>query len=196
MASGNAEPRKRLAQYVERRVGELNLEWIALERASGVSIETIRKVRNGEYVAPRSYRKLERGLRLRPFAIDDILQGNPPPSPTAVDSPASPPALTAEELGHPVVRIVLSLEGSPQAPLPTEERIAKARETHQLIANGRINPTVQQASDPAVQAILAITGAGMDALWEAALRVYHVHAEQQRRADNTESTPDQGRSTG
>lgn len=79
----DAGPLRRLAEYIERRISELGLEYAEVARLAGFSIEVLRKMRHGVKVRGSTYRKLERALQWEHDSVAAILAGG---EPTQVDA--------------------------------------------------------------------------------------------------------------
>lgn len=86
------EPRIRLAQYIERRIAALALEYAEVCRRAEISDETLGKIRKGMSARGRTYLKLERALEWRQGSIAAILNGGEPAPLEASATNASPPA--------------------------------------------------------------------------------------------------------
>lgn len=95
-ATPPSEALTRLAQYVERRIAELVLEYAEVCRRAEISDETLIKIRKGLNARASTYRKLERALQWQQGSIGRILAGGEPtPLEAAGDQPQgedSPPA--------------------------------------------------------------------------------------------------------
>jgi hypothetical protein len=117
--TADADPLKRLGDYVERRIAELALEYAAVCRAGGFSDETLGKIRKGSIRArSTTYRKLQLALRWAPGSVEAILSGGEPTPiepqaaeqqpqrPQAPELPESPadPGLSPSEALRRVVR--------------------------------------------------------------------------------------------
>ncbi|MET7982559.1 hypothetical protein [Streptomyces sp. NPDC005281] len=92
------EPRVRLAQYIERRITTLALEYAEVCRRADISDETLGKIRKGMRARSSTYYKLERALEWVRGSVAAILDGG---EPTAVEDgtlPGVPAAELAEEL--------------------------------------------------------------------------------------------------
>lgn len=130
---------------------------------------------------------IERAYRLKPGSIQRHLDHGQPLSPDAPEITRPETALTAEELADPVVRTILNVPDDPRRPLRPEERVAKAKEAHHLIASGQADLTAEEASDPHAQLILGITGADMSLLIPKAQEAYRLKQEQQQRSGRRSS---------
>ncbi|MEV6614232.1 hypothetical protein AB0N31_10490 [Streptomyces sp. NPDC051051] len=86
------EPRVRLAQYIERRIAALALEYAEVCRRAEISDETLGKIRKGMKARGSTYLKLERALEWGRGSIASVLDGG---EPTLLEAPA-PPAPDAE----------------------------------------------------------------------------------------------------
>lgn len=73
-----AAPLVRLAQYLERRIAELALEYAEVCRRAGISDETLIKIRKGMKARGSTYHKLERALDWAQGSIATILAGGEP----------------------------------------------------------------------------------------------------------------------
>jgi DNA-binding transcriptional MerR regulator len=71
----------RLARYLETRADEIDLDWVAVAREAGITVETLRAVRRGNNRPSRATRKgLDRALRWEPGSVAAILEyGEPTP---------------------------------------------------------------------------------------------------------------------
>jgi hypothetical protein len=78
-----SEPLARLAQYIERRITALALEYAEVCRLADISDETLSNIRKGNKARGSTYRKLERALQWQQGGIATILDGG---EPTAVSS--------------------------------------------------------------------------------------------------------------
>ncbi|MBK3630400.1 hypothetical protein JHN59_37510 [Streptomyces sp. MBT49] len=78
------DPRIRLAQYIERRISALALEYAEVCRRADISDETLSKVRKGMRARSSTYTKLERALNWERGSIGAILDGG---EPTPLDAP-------------------------------------------------------------------------------------------------------------
>ncbi|MDX5569034.1 hypothetical protein PYK79_45140 [Streptomyces sp. ID05-04B] len=78
------EARIRLAQYIERRISTLALEYAEVCRRAGISDETLSKVRKGAGARSSTYTKLEHALDWTRGSIAAILDGG---EPTPLDTP-------------------------------------------------------------------------------------------------------------
>ncbi|MFD9445475.1 hypothetical protein ACFWBR_42480 [Streptomyces sp. NPDC060006] len=86
-----SEPTIRLAQYLERRIAELALEYAEVCRRAEISDETLIKIRKGHKPRGSTYRKLERALEWQQGSIAAILAGEEPVAITPrASSPGSP----------------------------------------------------------------------------------------------------------
>ncbi|MFF5004650.1 hypothetical protein ACFY3G_17685 [Streptomyces phaeochromogenes] len=94
-----AEPLPQLAQYVERRITELALEYAEVARLAEISDETLSKIRKGQKARGSTYRKLERALRWQQGSVAEILAGGQPTpiEASAANGPSSPSGLSQEE---------------------------------------------------------------------------------------------------
>jgi hypothetical protein len=72
------EPRVRLAQYIERRIAALALEYAEVCRRADISDETLGKIRKGMKARGSTYLKLERALEWAQGSIAAILEGGEP----------------------------------------------------------------------------------------------------------------------
>jgi len=72
------EPRVRLAQYIERRIAALTLEYAEVCRRAEISDETLGKIRKGMKARGSTYLKLERALEWAQGSIAAILAGGEP----------------------------------------------------------------------------------------------------------------------
>ncbi|MGA5486661.1 hypothetical protein ACPCK1_02670 [Streptomyces pseudogriseolus] len=72
------EPRTRLAQYIERRIAALALEYAEVCRRADISDETLGKIRKGMKARGSTYLKLERALEWEQGSIAAILDGGEP----------------------------------------------------------------------------------------------------------------------
>lgn len=72
------EPHVRLAQYIERRIAALALEYAEVCRRAEISDETLGKIRKGMRARGSTYRKLERALEWEQGSIAAILEGGEP----------------------------------------------------------------------------------------------------------------------
>ncbi|MER6834289.1 hypothetical protein ABT320_09855 [Streptomyces cellulosae] len=72
------EPRTRLAQYIERRIAALALEYAEVCRRADISDETLGKIRKGMKARGSTYLKLERALEWEQGSIAAILEGGEP----------------------------------------------------------------------------------------------------------------------
>ncbi|MFE7966936.1 hypothetical protein ACFU0X_28480 [Streptomyces cellulosae] len=72
------EPRTRLAQYIERRIAALALEYAEVCRRADISDETLGKIRKGMKARGSTYLKLERALEWEQGSIATILEGGEP----------------------------------------------------------------------------------------------------------------------
>ncbi|MEU0584553.1 hypothetical protein [Streptomyces sp. NPDC006132] len=79
------DPFVRLAQYIERRIAELALEYAEVCRRATISDETLIKIRKGTKARSSTYRKLERALQWEHDSVAAILAGR---EPTPVSTPA------------------------------------------------------------------------------------------------------------
>jgi transcriptional regulator with XRE-family HTH domain len=93
------EPRIRLAQYIERRISALALEYAEVCRRAGISDETLSKVRKGAGARSSTYTKLEHALGWARGSIAAILDGG---EPTPLDTPPDQAPSTPE--GSPLSR--------------------------------------------------------------------------------------------
>jgi transcriptional regulator with XRE-family HTH domain len=82
-------PLVRLAQYIERRIAELALEYAEVCRRAEISDETLIKIRKGAKARSSTYRKLERALQWEHGSVAAILAGG---EPTPVSTPADEPS--------------------------------------------------------------------------------------------------------
>lgn len=72
------DPLLRLAQYLERRIVALTLEYAEVCRRAGISDETLGKIRKGHKARGSTYSKLERALEWQQGSIASILNGGEP----------------------------------------------------------------------------------------------------------------------
>lgn len=72
------EPYIRLAQYIERRISDLTLEYAEVCRRAGISDETLGKIRKGMRARSATYQKLERALEWGKGSISAILADGEP----------------------------------------------------------------------------------------------------------------------
>jgi transcriptional regulator with XRE-family HTH domain len=88
----DAGPLRRLAEYIERRISELGLEYTEVARLAGFSIEVLRKMRHGIKARGSTYRKLERALQWEHGSVAAILAGGEPTpaDPSASEQPDRP----------------------------------------------------------------------------------------------------------
>jgi transcriptional regulator with XRE-family HTH domain len=91
------EPLVRLAQYIERRITELALEYAEVCRRAGISDETLGKIRKGVRARGSTYRKLERALDWQEGSIAAILDGREPDAIEAHASQGRTPAESGAE---------------------------------------------------------------------------------------------------
>lgn len=84
-------PLDRLAQYIERRITELALEYAEVCRRAEISDETLMKIRKGASARGSTYRKLERALEWQQGSIASILAGGEPVSLGVGGADLSPP---------------------------------------------------------------------------------------------------------
>lgn len=84
------EPHVRLAQYIERRIAELALEYAEVCRRAEISDETLIKIRKGIKARSSTYRKLERALQWEQGSIAAILAGSEPTALEMRDTPSPP----------------------------------------------------------------------------------------------------------
>ncbi len=106
----DAGPLRRLAEYIERRISELGLEYAEVARLAGFSIEVLRKMRHGIKARGSTYRKLERALQWEHDSVAAILAGGEPtpvstaageqPEGQAPDPPSEPGLSPSEALRH------------------------------------------------------------------------------------------------
>lgn len=106
------EPLARLAEYIERRITELALEYAEVCRRAGISDETLMKIRKGVRARGSTYRKLEQALRWEQGGIAVILGGGEPApmesqkaeQPPQGSTPPHEPGLSRGEAFRRVVR--------------------------------------------------------------------------------------------
>lgn len=107
------EPLSRLAEYVERRIAELALEYAEVCRRAGISDETLANIRKGASARASTYRKLEQALQWEQGSIAAILAGREPTPletrsaeerPSQESAPQREPGLSPSEALRRVVR--------------------------------------------------------------------------------------------
>lgn len=97
-----SEPTVRLAQYLERRIAELALEYAEVCRRAEISDETLMKIRKGHRARSATYRKLERALEWQQGSIASVLSGG---DPVAIEPRATPGAPTPSPEATPAVTL-------------------------------------------------------------------------------------------
>ena len=106
------EPFIRLAEYIERRITELALEYAEVCRRATISDETLMKIRKGASARGSTYRKLEQALQWEQGSIAAILSGGEPTpiemrdaeQPSQESAPRREPGLSPAEALRLVVR--------------------------------------------------------------------------------------------
>ncbi|MBV2366960.1 MazG nucleotide pyrophosphohydrolase domain-containing protein [Streptomonospora nanhaiensis] len=74
----NTAELKRLGDLVEQRIDELGLLYQVLADRSGMSVETLARIRHGHRVAARTYRKLEPALGWDTYSAERVMAGLEP----------------------------------------------------------------------------------------------------------------------
>lgn len=81
------QPHERLAEAMNARRLSLHLNWKAVASRAGISYESLRAIRRGEYrPSELSAAGLDEALEWEPGSVDAILDGG---DPTPADAPAS-----------------------------------------------------------------------------------------------------------
>lgn len=121
--TADAEPHKRLGEYIERRIAMLGLEYAEVARLGDFSDETLAKIRKGQRARSSTYRGLERALRWSAGSIQAILAGG---EPTPLDTDQEPTAAVDADWRLPAMREILK-------GVPLRDRPAVLRRLEELI---------------------------------------------------------------
>lgn len=143
-----SEPLLRLAQYIERRITALALEYAEVCRLADISDETLSNIRKGNRARGSTYRKLERALQWQEGGVAAIIDGR---EPVVVDSRGTQPGSPS---GSPTLEQELELASRLMAAQVRELGLSpeEAAEAWRR-AQGRITQSHKATTSPTSEAL-------------------------------------------
>lgn len=143
--TATAEPYVRLAQYIERRISVLALEYAEVCRRAGISDETLGKIRKGMRARTATYLKLERALEWAQGSISAIIAGGEPTSWGGRTDRSEAPSLS-QELDLAARLLTATVKEMNLSPEEADEVWAQVRA--QILADHESTPVRKDSDTP------------------------------------------------